>query len=199
MPKSIDYYLSLRSPWAYLGSTRLEEIAARHGAEVAVKPVDFGTIFPQTGGLPLPKRAPARQAYRLVELRRWRARLDLPLNLEPIGFAVDEGPAARLVLAARDSGGDPLRLAHAVLRAVWVEERRIDEPETLKAIAEETGHDGAALLARAERPETAAAYEALTREALSRGVFGAPTYVYRDEPFWGQDRLDFLDRALAEG
>ncbi len=198
MTKSIDYYLSLRSPWAYLGSQVLEEIAARHGATVAVKPVDYGTIFPQTGGLPLPKRAPERQAYRLVELRRWRARRELPLNLEPIGFAVDEGPAARLVIAARDSGGDPLRLAHAVLRAVWVEERRIDEPETLKAIADETGHDGGALLALAERPEAAAAYEALTREALSRGVFGAPTYIYRDEPFWGQDRLDFLDRALAE-
>ena len=199
MSKSIDYYLSLRSPWAYLGSGRLEEMAARHGAEVAVKPVDFGTIFPQTGGLPLPKRAPARQAYRMMELRRWRARLDLPLNLEPAGFAAAEAPAARLVIAAGDSGGDPLRLAHAVLRAVWVEERRIDDDATLKAIAEETDHDGAALVARAEQPEAAAAYEALTREALSRGVFGAPTYVYRDELFWGQDRLDFLDQALGEG
>ena len=199
MSKSIDYYLSLRSPWAYLGGGRLEEIAARHGAAVAVKPVDYGTIFPQTGGLPLPKRAPARQAYRLMELRRWRARLDLPLNLEPQGFAVDEAPAARLVIAAGARGGDSLRLAHAVLRAVWVEERRIDDPATLKAIAEETGHDGAALVDLTERPETAAAYEALTQEALSRGVFGAPTYVYRDELFWGQDRLDFLDHALGEG
>ena len=196
MPKSIDYYLSLRSPWAYLGSVRLEEIAARHGAEVAVKPVDYGTIFPQTGGLPLPKRAPERQAYRLMELRRWRTRLNVPLNLEPKGFAVDEALAARLVIAAGDSGGDPLRLAHAVLRAVWTEERRIDDPATLKAIADETGHDGGALLALAERPETTAAYEALTQEALSRGVFGAPTYVYKGELFWGQDRLDFLDEAL---
>ncbi len=196
MSKSIDYYLSLRSPWAYLGSVRLEEIAARHGAEITVKPVDYGTIFPQTGGLPLPKRAPARQAYRLVELRRWRARLGLPLNLEPKGFAVDEAPAARLVIAAGESGGDPLRLAHAVLRAVWTEERSIDDPATLQAIAEETGHDGGALLALAERPETTAAYEALTQEALSRGVFGAPTYVYKDELFWGQDRIDFLEEAL---
>ncbi len=196
MSKAIDFYLSLRSPWAYLGSVRLEEIAARHGAEIAVKPVDYGTIFPQTGGLPLPKRAPARQAYRLVELRRWRRRLGLPLNLEPKGFAVDEAPAARLVIAAGESGGDPLRLAHAILRAVWTEERSIDDPATLKAIAEESGHDGAALLALAEQQETTAAYEALTREALSRGVFGAPTYIYEGEPFWGQDRLDFLDEAL---
>ena len=100
MSKTIDYYLTLRSPWAYLGSRRLEEIAARHGAEIAVKPVDYGTIFPRTGGLPLPKRAPERQAYRLVELRRWRAHLDMPLNLHPAHFAVDENLAARVVMAA---------------------------------------------------------------------------------------------------
>ena len=114
----------------------------------------------------------------------------------PWPTAVDEAPAARLVIAAGESGGDPLRLAHAILRAVWTEERSIDDPATLKAIAEESGHDGAALLALAERQETTAAYEALTREALSRGVFGAPTYIYEGEPFWGQDRLDFLDEAL---
>ena len=90
MSRHIDYYLSLNSPWAYLGSRRLEQIALRHRVEVRVKPVDFGTIFPQTGGLPLPKRAPARQAYRLTELARWQSLLEMPLNLHPRYFGAPE-------------------------------------------------------------------------------------------------------------
>lgn len=197
MAKVVDYYLSLISPFAYLGSAQLEKIAARRGAEVRVKPVDLPAIFPKTGGLALAKRAPARQAYRLVELKRWSAYRGLPLNLHPKHFPAPEGRAAGLVIAAGQGGGDPLRLAHAILRAVWAEERDIAEEATLEEIARDTGHDARALLARAGEAKVRAAYEALTEEALARGVFGAPTYVFNDELFWGQDRLDFLDRALA--
>ncbi len=195
MSKTVDYYISLRSPWTYLGSGRFEEMAARHGATIAVKPVDFGSIFPRTGGLPLPKRAPERQAYRLVELQRWRAHLDIPLNLQPAHFGVDDGLAARTVLAAE--AGNRVALAHAILRAVWAEERDISDPATLTAIAAGLGLEADALLAKAGEAELQAAYEALTEEAVARGVFGAPSYLYREELFWGQDRLEFLDRALA--
>jgi carboxymethylenebutenolidase len=197
MTKNIDYYLSLISPWTYLGSVRLEEIARAHGAEVRVKPVDYGTIFPKTGGLPLAKRAPERQAYRLVELERWSKALGLPLNLHPQFFPAAEQLAACTVLAAAETDGAPLKLAHAILRAVWVEERNIADAATLEAIADATGHSGINLMARACEPETLESYRALTEEALERGVFGAPTYVLDGEPFWGQDRLDFLDKALA--
>ena len=197
MAKTIDYYLTLVSPWAYLGSRRLEEIARARGAEVKVKPVNYGVIFPKTGGLPLAKRAPERQAYRLVELERWSEALDMPLNLHPRHFPAPEALAAEMVIAADQGGGDPLRLAHAVLRAVWAEERDISDPATLEALAAETGHDGLALMARAAEPEIKTAYEALTEAALETGVFGAPTYVYEGELFWGQDRLDLLDRALG--
>jgi 2-hydroxychromene-2-carboxylate isomerase len=196
MTKVIDYYLTLISPWAYMGSPRFEEIAARHGAEVRVKPVDYGAIFPRTGGLPLAKRAPERQAYRLMELKRWPAQLNMALNLHPAHFPVPDGAAAHLVLAAAETGGDPLMLAHALLRAVWTEERNIADAATLEEIARETGHDAAALTAKAGEPEIQKMREAQTEEAIARGVFGAPTYVYKDELFWGQDRLDFLDRAL---
>ncbi|MFQ5776111.1 MAG: 2-hydroxychromene-2-carboxylate isomerase [Kiloniellaceae bacterium] len=197
MAKVIDYYLSLISPYAYLGSRQLEEIARRRGAEVRVKPVDYSVIFPKTGGLPLAQRAPERQAYRLVELKRWRAYRGLPLNLHPQYFPAPEGLAACLVIAAGETGGDPLRLAHAILRAVWAEERNIAESGTLEAIARETGHDDPDLMAKALDPDTRARHAQLTQEALERGVFGAPTYVVDGELFWGQDRLDFLDRALA--
>ncbi len=198
MTKTVDYYLTLTSPWTYLGSARFEAMARAHGAEIRVKPVNYGVIFPRTGGLPLPKRAPERQAYRLMELKRWRAHLGIPLNLHPKHFPAPDGDAACMVLAAEKTGGDPLRLAHAILGAVWTEDKDITDGATLVAIAESSGHDGRALRAVAEDPETKAAYDAQTEAAIERGVFGAPTYIYQDELFWGQDRLEFLDRALAD-
>jgi len=198
MSKIIDYYLTLNSPWAYLGSRRVAEIAARHDAEVRVKPVNFGEVFSRTGGLPLPKRAPERQAYRLAELRRWRKHLGIGINLEPAFFPAQELTAACMVIAAGETGGRPLDLAQAFGQAVWEQERNIGDPETCLAIATETGHDAAALMAKAQEPATQERHAALTEEAIGRGVFGAPSYVYRDEIFWGQDRLDFLDRALAD-
>ncbi|MDX1575318.1 MAG: 2-hydroxychromene-2-carboxylate isomerase [Kiloniellales bacterium] len=198
MAKVVDYYLIMISPWAYLGGPRLTDIIRRHGAELRVKPFDAAVVFPETGGLPLAKRAPARQAYRLAELRRWRDHLGMPLNIEPAHFPVPHETAARMVIAAGDgSGGDPAGLAQAILTAVWAEERDISDAATLAEIAEATGHDGGALLSAAEGKETAESYAALSREAISRGVFGSPSYVYGDEVYWGQDRLDFLDRALA--
>lgn len=198
MPR-IDLYISLNSPWSFLAMDRLAEIARRHRAQVAVKPVDFGTIFPATGGLPLPKRAPQRQAYRLVELTRWSAHLGVPLTLHPRHFPAPEKLAARFVLAAEATGGRPFALARAILAAVWQQERNIAEVGTLEALAAETGHHPVALAAKAYDPETGFRYEALTAEALERGVFGAPSFVTEDgEIFWGQDRLDFLDRKLAQ-
>lgn len=197
MDKAIDYYYSLISPWTYMGGPRLEEIAARHGATIAYKPIKLSEIFPASGGLPLAKRAPARQTYRLAELERWRAFLDMPLNMHPKHFPTPEWPAAGMVIAAPHPAPERGRLTNALLRAVWVEERDISDRETLQAIAGENSMDGNALLAQAEGGAVNEEYQANTAEAMALGVFGAPTYVYGGELFWGQDRLDFLDRALA--
>ncbi len=198
MSKVVDYYYSLVSPWTYLGGLRFERIAAEAGAVVNRKPINLGKVFPVSGGLPLAKRAPQRQAYRLVELARWRDHLGMALNLEPKFFPAPDGLAGRVVIAARHAGADAGRLGNAILRAVWAEERDIADPETLRAIAAETGIDGAALLTAAETAAVADEYAANTAEAIERGVFGSPSYVYRDELYWGQDRLDFLARALAD-
>ncbi|MBI3451939.1 MAG: 2-hydroxychromene-2-carboxylate isomerase [Rhodospirillales bacterium] len=197
MTKVVDYYFTPPSPWTYLGHTRFVEIAKRHGAKVNVKPVDLGRVFPVSGGLPLGKRPSQRLAYRLVELRRWRDFLALPLNLQPKHFPVPMDPGALLVIAADRKELGALALAGALMRAVWAEERNVSDADTLKTIAREQGRNADMLLAAAAEPETKAIYDAYTQEAIDRGVFGAPTYVYRDEMFWGQDRLDFLDRALA--
>jgi 2-hydroxychromene-2-carboxylate isomerase len=195
MGRTIEYYFTPVSPWTYLGHGRLGAIAARHGAEILCKPVDYGKIFPASGGLPLAKRPPQRQAYRLFELERWRRFLDIPLNLHPAFFPAPAELASRLILAAPAAA--QFRLAGALLRAIWAEERNIADEATLGRICAENELDGARLLDVAQSPALAERHDALTQEAVLRQVFGAPTYIYRDEPFWGQDRLDFLERALA--
>jgi len=198
MTRTIDYYFSLISPFAYLGDALLGEIAGRFGAHVRRKPVELGTkIFPETGGLPVAKRAPARQAYRLVELERWRAYRGLPLNLHPKFFPAAEWPAAGMVIAAEEQGLDSAALVNGILTAIWAEDRDIADPATLSAVADERGLDGAQLLRAGGDTAVKEAYAANTEEALLAGVFGSPSYVLNGELFWGQDRLDFLERALA--
>jgi len=199
MGKTVDYYFSPMSPWTYLGHARFADLVQRCGAVVNVKPVDFGKVFPLSGGLPLAKRAPQRQAYRMVELRRFRDYLKLPLNLEPKFFPAATDLAAAFIVAAGRAGGSDaaMRLAGAVLRACWAEERNIADIETLSAICKEQGMNAGQLAAAAQSDAVRAEYEAHTQEAIARNVFGAPSYVIGGEIFWGQDRLDFVERALA--
>ncbi|MEO8753509.1 MAG: 2-hydroxychromene-2-carboxylate isomerase [Casimicrobiaceae bacterium] len=199
MAKTIDYYFATVSPWAYLGHDRLVALAQQNGAQIAVKPMNLGEVFPVSGGLPLAKRAPQRQAYRLVELERWSQFLGKPMNIRPKFFPVNGDLAAYFILAAGETGTpQAIALAGAVGRAIWEQERDIADPATMAAIAAECGLDAAKLAARAAEPEIAGRYAALTHEAIDRGVFGAPAYLYQDELFWGQDRLDFLARKLAK-
>jgi carboxymethylenebutenolidase len=197
----VDYYASLNSPWTHLGAARLEAIVARHGATLRIHPVDFGAIFPASGGLPLPKRAPQRQAYRLQELARWREHLGIPINIQPRFFPANESLAAQCVIAARETIGDApaVALGHRVLKALWQEERNTGDPTVLAALMDELGLDSAALLALGAEERWAERRTQDTQAALARGVFGAPSYVVGEEIFWGQDRLDFLDRRLSRG
>ena len=199
MTQTIDYYFATVSPYAYLGHDRLKAIAQKRGATIAVKPINLGDVFPVSGGLPLSKRAPQRQAYRLVELQRWARYLGKPMHIQPKFFPVNGDLAAYWILAALELGStQAMTLAGAVGRAIWEQDRNIADAATMAAIAQECGLPVAALAARAQAPEIAEKYAALTQEAIARGVFGAPTYVVADEMFWGQDRLDFLDRKMAK-
>jgi 2-hydroxychromene-2-carboxylate isomerase len=197
--KTIDYYFTPMSPWAYLGHERFAAIAKKHGAHIEVKPVDYGRIFPVSGGLPLAQRPKQRQAYRLFELQRWREFLNVPLNIKPKHAPVPTELAARLIIAADMKELNAMALSLAIHQAIFVQERDISDPDTLKAICAEHGRKPDFLWEAEQNEETKKRYDAYTQEAIDRQVFGAPTYIYKDEPFWGQDRLDFLDRALAKG
>jgi 2-hydroxychromene-2-carboxylate isomerase len=196
---TVDYYFGIGSPWTYLGHARFMAMLEKHRARANVKPVDFAKIFPVSGGLPLKSRAPQRQAYRLVELARWRDFLGMPLNVEPTFFPFNPEAAARAVIAADVLKGPAvaMKLAHALLRGCWVEERDLGDAATVQAIAREQDVDPAALGEVAVAADAQAKYELYTEEAIARGVFGAPSYVVGDEIFWGQDRLDFVARRLA--
>ena len=198
MSKTIHYFFAPQSPYVYLGHERLLRLGAQYGAMIEPKPFDIGAVFSETGGLPLAKRAPQRQDYRLQELERWSRHLGLPMNLQPKFFPVDQAPASLLLVAAREQGGadQALELATAITRAVWAEDRNIADPATLEQLAGDAGFDGAALLAASRTPETQRKYEGFTKEALDAGVFGAPWYVVDGQGFWGQDRLDFVERLL---
>ena len=191
MGKTVDYYFSPISPWTYLGHARFADTAQRHGAVVRVKPADFGKIFPVSGGLPLAKRAPQRQAYRMVELKRFRDYLKLPLNLQPKFFPAPADFAAQYIVAAGRAGGNDaaMRLTGAVLRACWAEERNIADAETLRAICAEQGLDAGQLAAAAQSEAVAAEYHGYTDEALARNVFGAPSYVIDGEIFCGRSAM----------
>lgn len=198
MDKTIDYYFSPMSPWSYLGHERLGNIARKNFAKINIKPVDFTKIFPASGGLPLAKRAPQRLKYRLVELARWQKHLGVPLTIEPKYFPYDASIASLLIVAAVDELGEKLAMliTSAIFKGCWIEERNMAEPEELFAIVKAQGLDAVSLLETARSKENLARYEALTEQAMQHDVFGAPTYVYNGELFWGQDRLDFLDSAL---
>jgi len=198
MSKTIDYYMSHSSPWTYMGHDRFAAIARAAGASVNLRPADYGRVFAVSGGLPLKQRPVQRQAYRMMELKRWRAHLGVPLNLEPRFFPFDPNAAALLTIAALAQQGTEagMQLTSAILRGCWAEEKNMADADTLVATADALGLKGAALLDLSCKPETAAAYQRNNEEAIAAQVFGAPTYIYQGELFWGQDRLDFLERAL---
>ena len=198
MPEErLSYYCTMASPWTYLGHDELLALCAGNGVAVDILPVDLSDVFSVSGGLPLPQRAPQRRAYRLVELQRWRARRGADLKLHPKFFPAPADRANCMVVAAVMGGLDGVALAGALMRGVWAEDRNIGDDADLAAIADAASFDGAGLLAEAGAAAVQDRYNAQTERAKAAGVFGAPTYVWRGEPFWGQDRLDFVARALA--
>ncbi len=198
MALTVDYYFAPQSPWTYLGHARFAALAQAAGASVRVLPMDLGAVFPVSGGLPLPKRAPQRQAYRLQELRRWSDFLHLPLHLQPQYFPVAGDAAACLITAVDQYDGSraAMRITGAILAAVWARQRNIADPQVLAELLQECELD-ARRLAQSQSQEVQERYAAYTRQAIEAGVFGAPSYVIDGDIFWGQDRLDFVARKLG--
>lgn len=193
----IDYYFWMNSDWAYLGADRLERIAADHGVSIRYMPVDLPDVYRRTGGQLLSDRAPERQAYRIVELRRWCRTLGIHVNPMPKYMCPNADAASRIVIAADMMKLPVVPLYKAILRAEWCEERDISDPAELRRILSACGLDVNAILATADTPDVEKLYRTYTDDAVKAGVFGSPSYVFNGELFWGQDRLDMLEAAIA--
>jgi len=196
---TLDYYFAPQSPWAYLGHQRCQAIVKNAGAKVRVMPIDLGgKVFPISGGLPLGQRAPQRQAYRLTELERFSKWLGAPLHLKPTYFPVSGDDAARLIIAVDMAAGADaaMVISGAVLAAVWSQQRNIADEKTLAELLNENSLPPSCL-EQSHSQAVQIQYEKYTQMAIDVGVFGAPSYVLDGEIFWGQDRLDFVERALA--
>jgi 2-hydroxychromene-2-carboxylate isomerase len=199
MARRVTCYFTTVSPWAYIGHEPFLEIAREHDLAIDWKPVSLGEIFPQTGGLPLAKRPPARQRYRMLELQRWREKRGLNFSLHPKNWPFDCALADRSVVAVVRSGKDAATYIGGVFKVAFEEERNCADETVLAEILSASGHDAPAILSAARSPEIEAAYKSNIAEALADGVFGSPTYVLHEELFWGQDRLELLQDAVRSG
>jgi 2-hydroxychromene-2-carboxylate isomerase len=196
--QTVECFYTLSSPWMYLGGPQLTDIVRRHGARLLLRPYDFRLVVPHTGGIPLRTRPEPRQEYHALELDRWSRHLGLPLVLKPAHYPpTDQRPAGRMVMAAQQRGMDAMALSHAILRALWVEERDVADPHERIRIADEMGLPGQHLQAAEDSASIEAEWEKNNQDAIARGVFGAPTFLCGDLFLWGQDRLFFLDAHLG--
>ena len=193
---TIEYYLSVVSPWSYLGHRRLCDIARANSAEILYLPIDSSILFAKTGGLALKDRSPQRKRYRMQELRRWRSRLELELNLEPQYFPTDSNLASRVIIGAIEAGHDVAELVYELMRTVWVREEDVSETSVVIGAIERSGGSVDDLLAAANHSNVQDIIIENSEQAVSKGVFGVPSYVVGEEVFWGQDRLEFLDAFL---
>lgn len=200
----IEYYFSFISLWSYIGSKHFHQLAKNHDAQIIYKPIDIMHTFSVSGGLPVKQRSTQRQAYRLLEMKRWCQIRGIPIVPHPKYYPANPSLAHRVFLAGIEELGHDheaiQKFAQIGLQTVWADEGDIADPATIVRIASEAGLDGERLLQRAQTEESLVEKEVgLVREIDARRYFGAPVYVYRDEPFWGQDRLEMLDEVIKSG
>ena len=196
MSPSIDYYFSLPSPWAYIGHKAFQDLASAYDVAVNYKPVMLGELFAETGGLPLGKRHPVRQRYRMIELQRWREKRGLDFHLQPKNWPFNGRLADGLVIAALEAGHNPDALLRRAFAAVWEAELDLADPHVLATLADQAGLPGRELVERAGSEAIGEIYAQNQRDALAAGVFGSPAYVLNGEVFWGQDRIELIGDAL---
>jgi 2-hydroxychromene-2-carboxylate isomerase len=199
MPRQIDYYFSFSSPWAYIGHKAFRDVVATYDLKVNHKPVVLVELFSETGGLPLIKRHPVRQRYRMMELQRWRDKRGLNFHFRPKHVPLNARLADGVAIAAMEAGLDPDPYLRRAFPAVWEQELNLADPGTVTRLANEAGLPGERLVERSASDDITAVYEKNRQDAIAADVFGSPVYVLDGEVFWGQDRIELLADALKSG
>ena len=193
----IEYYYSVASPYAYMGIDRFQDLVKKYSLEVLEKPFDLvGKVFPETGGVPVPKRHPARQKYRLIEIERFGKKNNLKINKQPKFFPPTDPHKAALFTIATIENGQSLNFGKEVLTKLWADEQDISQDVVLENICKKLNINFSELKKQAETEEIKNIYLSNSQEAIDKGVFGAPSFILDNELFWGQDRLDFLEDKI---
>ena len=198
MTVRITHFFTPMSGFAYLGMGALCAMGQRHGVSIAHRPVHIGKVFAAAGTTPPPAQSAARLQWRRTDMTRWARRRDLPLCERPKHWPVNADFASCMIIAAQQMGLDGTALAFSLLSAVWSRDLDISSPPVLTQLADELGLNGDELMQNAATDEIRQAYETNTADAIAAGVIGSPTYLLGEESFFGQDRLDFLEEALAQ-
>ena len=195
----IDYYMSHGSPWTFLGHKRLLGMVKNFDVKLNIYPVNYGDIFPISGGLPVSKRPPQRQKIRLQELQRWSEYLKIKLIPQPKFFPSKSLLPSLVIVASKiKNTKKEFIVANDIMNALWVEELDIDNEKTLFDIITKTGLDADEILSFAKTSDCTRTFKNYTTKAIKNDVFGAPTFIVEDQVYWGQDRLDFVERHLNE-
>lgn len=197
--RKIDFHFSFISLYTYIGYEAFQALVQKHDLEVCYKPIDLHAIFVASGGLPVSKRPPQRQAYRFVEMQRWAIARNIPLVLKPKHHPSNPEIGHRMLLAAMSNGQDIREFVRNALKILWVDDLNVEDPEIMVATANRSGLDGAALLEQSKDAAIGLEVDRLTKEGVERHIFGTPFFFYQDEPFWGQDRLDMLEDLITSG
>jgi len=196
---NIEYYYGIPSPFSYLGSTKFQSIAKKYNTEIIEKPCDLvGGIFAKTGGIPVPQRSPQRQKYRLDEIKRWSEFLNIKINIKPKFFPPKDPHLPAKFTIAAGLLGSKVVFGHELLKQLWCEEKDISDEKNIESVSNYFKINFKELSELAKSEKVTKIYIDNTEEAIAKNVFGAPTYIFNNELFWGQDRLEFLERALKD-
>ncbi|NEX59581.1 2-hydroxychromene-2-carboxylate isomerase [Noviherbaspirillum galbum] len=196
MSKQVEFFFDVGSPYSYLAFHELPKIAARRGAEIKWRPMLLGGVFQATGNHS-PVTIPAKAVHLNVDLERWAKHFGVTFQM-PRVFPINTLPLMRGAVAMQRSGPKQFhRYLAAVFAAMFEHPRNLGEQAELASVLEEAGFDPAQFVALINDPAVKAELKDTTEEAVRRGVFGAPAFFVGNEMFWGQDRLHFVEQALA--
>ena len=192
----VEIWYDVVCPYAYLGSTQIERVAAAAGAEVSWQPFLLGGVLRSVGTADNAMAQMSRQRlhHNWLDMHRWSEHFDVPLEM-PASHPRRTVLAMRAILAAGEEGRVPA--TRALFDAYWVRGEDVAEPAVVAVALDRAGLDGAACVARSGEQVIKDELRARTDEAIARGIFGAPTFFVGGEMFWGQDRLGFVEEALA--
>jgi 2-hydroxychromene-2-carboxylate isomerase len=195
MTKTVEFYFDFGSPYSYLAYKALPMIAAARGAQIVWRPMLLGGVFKATGNHS-PAEIPAKSKWMHRDMERWAARYGAAFTRNP-HFPINTLTLMRGATGMQMRGPEFHKYVEVIFQAMWAEPRNLGDPQELAAVLRRAGFDPDAVLSLVNDPAVKERLKKDTEEAVARGVFGAPTFFVGEEMFWGQDRLDFVDEALA--